>query len=167
MWINVIGIGVLQEDDYNIAINGLTPDTQYFYSINAINSGGEAWGASRTFLTLANNFSSWSSSNGVTGLASDDDDNDGFSNLLEYALGLNQGSPDLNVGSFNQNVISFPKGTEAVANGDILFTIETSPNMQDPWTTVTPTVDNNSTISYTLPNGQVRLFARLRVTQNN
>jgi hypothetical protein len=93
---------------------------------------------------------------------------DGLMNLLIYALAdlrtdHGNGSP----GTLTGRLLSFTKRPEAVANKDVTYMIETSPDLRNPWTTVTPNVNNGTTISYTLPNGVSggRVFARLKVTQ--
>ena len=51
---------------------------------------------------------------------------------------------------------------------DISYTIETSPDLLSPWTPVSyvlPDVNNGTTISYALPTGLGKIFARLVVTQ--
>ncbi|MCU0795088.1 MAG: Ig-like domain-containing protein [Akkermansiaceae bacterium] len=115
----------------------------------------------------AGGYADWATANGIVGTADDDDDNDGISNLLEYALGLTPGSADSLANSFNGSTLSFTAGAEAVAGGDLTYTIETSPDLgaSGPWTTVVTGLDVNNVISYTLPAG-TRLFARLRVIQN-
>jgi autotransporter-associated beta strand protein len=116
----------------------------------------------------ANNFDSWAAANNVTGGANGDSDNDGIGNLVEYALDLNPAASDGAAGSFDgaTRVLTFAKRAEALANGDVTYAIQTSATLApDSWATVTPDVNNATTISYTLPNGQGRLFARLVVSQ--
>ena len=112
-------------------------------------------------------FASWASANGITGQpAAGDFDHDGFSNLAEYALGNNPAAPDAIAAPVSASrVVSFTKGAQAVANGDVTYAIEESDDLglTDPWTVVTPTVNDASTISYTLP-VKPRVFARLKVT---
>lgn len=115
------------------------------------------------------NFASWALTNGVTGGPDGDSDNDGIKNLLEYALDLNFNSSDGSAGSFDGSVLSFTKRGEAVTNGDVTYQIETSPNLLDPWTPtsyVLPDVNDDITISYTLPPRLSKIFARLVVTSN-
>jgi len=115
----------------------------------------------------AGGYADWADNNGIVGGADDDDDNDGVSNILEYALGLTPGAPDSLADSFDGSTLSFTAGADAIAGGDLTYTIETSTDLgsSDPWTTVVTGLDINNVISYTLPTG-TRLFARLRVTQN-
>jgi hypothetical protein len=113
-------------------------------------------------------YASWASANGIAGQpASGDFDNDGLSNLIEYALGKSPTSSSVPAGSYASGTVSFSKGVEAVANGDVTWVIEESDDLgaTDAWQTVTPTVNNPSTISYTLPTGKPRVFVRLAVEQ--
>jgi hypothetical protein len=93
---------------------------------------------------------------------------DGISNLLLYALNLKLDGTNGSPGTLTGNLLSFTKRADAVTNGDVSYAIETSPNLQNPWTPVTPDVNNGSTISYTLPQGAAggAIFARLKVVQN-
>ena len=110
------------------------------------------------------NFATWASARGVTGGANGDSDHDGISNLVEYALLLNPAASDGSPGTLTGNVLSFTKRPEAVANRDVTYAIETSPNLREPWTIVAPAVNDGTTISFTLPTSQGTLFARLKVT---
>ncbi len=113
------------------------------------------------------NFASWAITNGVSGEpASGDFYNDGLSNLVEYALGKNPTVPSQPPGSLTGGVLSFTKGSEAIANGDVNYVIEESINLVAWSPVVTQNAPNASTtISYTLPTGQPKEFARLKVIQ--
>lgn len=116
----------------------------------------------------AGNYASWASANGIAGQAFDGDfDGDGLPNGLEYAIaGLNPSGPDGSPGTLANGTLTFTKRAEAVANGDVTYTIETSLSLAEgSWTPVTPDVNNATTISYTLPAGQGKLFARLLVAR--
>lgn len=97
-----------------------------------------------------------------------DPDNDSISNLVEYALAgfdptVGNGSPGSIVG---KNVV-FTKRPLAVSNGDLTYSIETSTTLgvaPSPWTAA-PAANGSSTISYTLPTGQTKDFARLKIVQ--
>ncbi len=92
---------------------------------------------------------------------------DGLSNLLIYALaGLKTDHANGSPGTLTNKVLSFNKRTDAVTNGDVTYTIETSPDLQNSWTPVSPDLNDATTISYTLPAGHGKIFARLVVTQN-
>ena len=111
-------------------------------------------------------FASWAAAQSpeVTGGPYGDSDNDSIPNLVEYALNLNPAASDGAPGTLTGRVISFSKRAEAVANGDVTYEIETSPDLNNPWTTVTPDSNDGTTINYTLPAGEEAIFGRLKVT---
>ncbi len=115
----------------------------------------------------ADNFATWAAANGIAGQPFNGDfDGDGIPNGMEYALaGLDPTAPGGFPGSFANGTLSFAKRPEAVDNGDVSYAIETSTTLQaGSWTPVTPDVDDDTTISYVLPAGQGKIFARLVVT---
>jgi endo-beta-N-acetylglucosaminidase D len=128
--------------------------------------------AAETFLlTVTPSFASWSASQGVPGaLATSDEDNDGISNLMEYAVGTSLQSPNASPGNLSGAVITYAKGSNAITNGDVTWIIETSETLAPgSWTTqVTHNPGNtSSTISHTLSSSlSGRVFARLRVSQS-
>lgn len=96
----------------------------------------------------------------------DDPDNDGIDNLTEYAVAnldptVNNGS----VGTFTGLTLSFAKRQPLA--GDITYSIEESTDLgvSDAWASVTPAVNDSTTISYTLPGGAAKDFLRLKVVQ--
>jgi hypothetical protein len=95
-----------------------------------------------------------------------DFDFDGLSNITEYALGLNPRASSVPPGTFSGGLLTFTKGTDAIANGDVVWVIEES-NSLTSWSPVVtqPAGDSAPSISYTLPTGQPKIFARLKVTQ--
>ena len=116
-------------------------------------------------------YTTWATANGITGQpASGDFENDGISNLVEYALGTNPTVSTQPAGVLAGNVITFTKGADAIANGDVSWVIETSQTLENgSWTAqVTQAAGNASaTISYTLtPGSPAKNFARLKATQN-
>lgn len=108
-------------------------------------------------------FAGWAAENNVTGGSNGDSDADGIQNLVEYALNLNPAGSDGAAGSFANNTVSFTKRELAVTNGDVTYGIETSEDLVT-WTVATPTVNDATTISYTLPTAQNKIFARLVLT---
>lgn len=111
-------------------------------------------------------FASWSSQNAGGQGPGGDFDLDGIPNLIEYALLTDPNGPDASVGTFVGDTLGFAKRPEAVSNGDIIYEIEVSTDLTGgEWTTVTPDVDDETRVSYTLPGSHTRLFARLKVTQ--
>jgi autotransporter-associated beta strand protein len=114
---------------------------------------------------LGGNYSTWAAANGIPGEPSSGDfDRDGLTNLVEYALGLNPTASSVPPGTFSGGTLSFTKGTEARANGDVIYEIEQSTTLGN-WTVVVPDSPASPTISHTLPAGQPRHFARLKVTR--
>lgn len=115
------------------------------------------------------NYSTWATANGISGEpASGDFDQDGLTNLVEYGLGLNPKVSSQPAGTFAGGTISFTKGADALANGDVGYVIEESTalgNISDPWEAVTPIESSPTaaTISYTFPTGLPRDFVRLKV----
>jgi autotransporter-associated beta strand protein len=112
---------------------------------------------------VTNDFASWASSQvpPVTGGPNGDDDNDGVSNLVEYAL-IDGGER----GVLSGNTITFTKrGTPY--GGDLTYIVETSETLSGSWT---PEVTHGpaelgSPISYNLAPapGTPKKFARLKV----
>lgn len=96
--------------------------------------------------------------------ANADPDSDGISNLIEYAIaGLDPTVSNSSIGTFSGLTLTFTKRTPLAA--DLVYIIETSPDLQLPWTAqVTHVLGNTDpTISYTLPSGQGKHFARLKL----
>jgi autotransporter-associated beta strand protein len=172
--IRIVGSAVL-----NLNFSGT--DTVRSLYINGSKQAGGTWGAVGSgaqhqsplitgtgFLQVANGaqFSDWATESGIPGeLPGGDFDYDGIANLLEYALGLSPTVPNASPGTFDGSTISFNKDSAAVANGDVAYAIQTSTTLAaGSWTTVTPTVNSPSLISYTLPTGLPKVFARLVVT---
>ena len=85
---------------------------------------------------------------------------------MEYALaGLDPTVPNGAIGTFSGNTLSYTKRQPLAA--DLSYVIETSPDLRQPWTAQVTQAPGNTdaTISYALPTGQGKLFARLRVEQ--
>lgn len=128
---------------------------------------GKVTGSDFTLMgaSIPNHYAAWASANGITGQAAPADfDKDGIANLVEYALGLDPTASSGSPGTVSGGILSFSKGTAASANGDVDYQIEQSADLAG-WVPVTPTVNDENTISYTLPSGDTRKFVRLRITQ--
>jgi hypothetical protein len=112
------------------------------------------------------NYASWAAAHGLSG-GPTAVGNTGIPNLLLYALNPNPNGSNDSSGTLTGRVLSYSKRGEAVANGDVSYAIEESDDLglTDPWTEVTAyTTKDATTISYTLPEGKGRTFARLVVT---
>jgi autotransporter-associated beta strand protein len=118
-------------------------------------------------ITAPGGFTQWAIDNNVVEGETGDDDKDGIINLVEYALGLDPQIGDPAPGTFVGNLLSFTKGTEAKAAGDVTYLIETSTSLAaGSWSTAAAAQDPD-TISYQLPANEPggRIFARLKVTR--
>lgn len=112
-------------------------------------------------------FASWATANGVTGGFNGDSDGDTLANAFEYALATNLNGPDASLSTRENGVVTYTKRADAVANGDVTYVLETSPDLVD-WTAqVTHDGTNlDATIFYTFPPAtpaNPRMFARLRI----
>lgn len=113
------------------------------------------------------NYASWAQANGIAGEPFDGDfDNDGIPNGVEYALGLDPTRSGQATGVFAGNTITFTKGVDAIANGDVGWTIETSTTLAaGSWVEEVsqPAGDPAAAISYTFtPGSPAKQFARLK-----
>jgi autotransporter-associated beta strand protein len=110
--------------------------------------------------TPSNNYASWALANNVTGGANGDSDNDGVSNLVEYAL-VDGGER----GSYSGNTITFTKRGAPYGN-DITYVIETSETLATGSWTSAVSGGSATEISYLFtPGSPAKKFARLKVEQ--
>ena len=115
-------------------------------------------------------FQQWATTNGIDGeLPGDDFDGDGLANFTEYALGRDPTAADGPAGTFDGITASYTKGADAIANGNVVYSIEESDDLgvTDPWTAVVTQAapDASQTISYALPTGKEKVFVRLNVVE--
>lgn len=149
--------------------------------------GGETWSFSTgsleftfdettgTLTAVQGGFASWIAGFGLAAGdqgPDDDPDQDGVSNLVEYAVaGRSPNAPEASPGNFAGGTLSFNKRPEAAADPKIGYRIEESDDLgeTDAWAeaSAAPPVYTNdaNVISYTLPTGKNRTFARLVVIQ--
>ncbi|MEK7953470.1 Ig-like domain-containing protein [Luteolibacter soli] len=117
----------------------------------------------QTAIYSPGSFDNWASANGIPGSNVDEDqDHDGISAVVEYALGLNPRAfnvlPQLGV----NGVISFHKGAEAAVDPGVTYKLQISTDLKN-WSTLTPTVNDASDIKGQLPNSSTKVFGRLTV----
>ena len=128
------------------------------------------------FLTAtggASNYASWANDptkGNIPGEpASGDFDKDGIANIVEYALGQNPRVSSQPAGVLSANTITYTKGADAIANGDVSWVIETSQTLDaGSWSPAftQPGGDPALTIAFTFtPGTPAKNFARLSVTQ--
>lgn len=136
---------------------------QYIATISISSSG--AITASKAGGSTGGNFSSWATTNNITGGLLGDSDKDGILNIIEYALDLDLQGSDGSLGTFANGTWIFTKRAEAVANGDVTYAIEVSDDLgvTQPWTVTGATTNTPEQITFALPPGKVRTFARLKV----
>ena len=101
--------------------------------------------------------------------ATGDDDNDGISNLIEFAVeGQDPTVSNSTVGTYSGLTVTFLKRQEDPAVGGITYAIEQSTDLgvTDTWADVAPTTNTDTEISYEMPGTEVKDFVRLKVTQD-
>jgi autotransporter-associated beta strand protein len=131
-----------------------------------------AYGGKAVTLTIpgVNNYASWATDNSISGQSfSSDYDSDGIINGVEYALGTDPKVSTQPAGVLAGNTLTFTKGSAAITNADVSWTIETSETLEaGSWmSAVTQAAGNASaSIAYSFtPGTPVKKFARLKVVQ--
>jgi autotransporter-associated beta strand protein len=182
--IDLTGASIANGNSWQIVAAALLPTTTFGANFNVAGfteasdvwtkvDGSDTWTFSEStgVLNLASSgggsYSTWASANGIDGEPAERDfDNDGLSNLMEYALGKNPTTSSQPAGVMSGNTITFTKGADAIANGDVSWVIEQSSNLGS-WTPVVAQAagDASPTISHSLPTGQPKVFARLKVVK--
>ena len=163
----------------SLVINGGAPlaDGTYGSSTSGATNAGlaspDTYFAGTGILTVSSggDYATWAIAKGIPGEpASGDYENDGISNLVEYALGTDPKVSTQPAGVYSGNTITYTKGADAIANGDVSWIIETSTTLgSGSWTpqVTQPGGDPALTILYTFtPGSPPKNFARLKVTQN-
>ena len=104
-------------------------------------------------------YASWAATNAGGQAADLDFDNDGVLNGVEFFMGETGSTFTANPGVVDGKV-TWPKSAGFTGT----YAVETSPDLAT-WTPQTEgVVDNGTSVEYTLPTGEVRLFLRLAVT---
>ncbi len=146
------------------------------YHVVVSNSAGSAISAVAT-LTLTEPYAAYLSAHGLAaGSDSEDPDGDGVVNLLEFALGGDPTSPEIDllpVATYDSSalLLSFTVSTDL---GSATYSVESTTDLAT-WTTATPgengvlrTVASAGSglnlVVYSLPVSAERIFARVRVT---
>jgi autotransporter-associated beta strand protein len=134
------------------------------YAVNVITGGT---GQQAVLTSTTGGYSSWASTNANGQTADLDFDKDGVSNGIEYFMNAAAGftaNPSIVSGA-----ITWPNGGNIPASAyGTQFKVQTSSNLST-WTDVAEgnlTTNTNSTLTYTLPTGAGKIFARLVVTPN-
>ena len=144
----------------NLYLDGVaqTPGTYGSLTSSATNKVAYITGTGILNVVGLTGYTSWAATNAGGGAATADYDKDGMPNGVEYFMGQTGSSFTPNPAIINGKV-TWPKDPAALATG----IVETSPDLSV-WTTATGVVDNGTTLEYTLPNTDPKLFVRLRVT---
>jgi len=146
------------DTDVMATLSGLTPQTLYHFRARAVNSAGETLGDDQTFTTAGTPLEVWKFTHfGATWAAVDmsaDPDNDGISNLLEYALGGDPttGDPQILPQASMQNAhlqLSFTRNAD---HTDLTYTVSASNDL-----TLWSPIAHSTNGGMTLPVGEVNL----------
>jgi len=164
-------------NDANQYMDGAIGEVKFYQGrMSAVDFAAEQLALTQKWITgsPSTDFTSWVDSTFANGTLTDktatgDDDNDGISNLIEFAVeGQDPTVSNSTVGTYSGLVVTFLKRQEDPAVGGITYAIEQSTDLgvTDTWEAVTPTVDDVNSISYTLPGAVPKDFVRLKVTQD-
>ena len=169
-----------------IFIGGSNSSAQYmdgaigevkFYQgrMSAVDFAAEQLALTQKWITgsPSTDFTSWVDGTFTNGTLSDksatgDDDNDGISNLIEFAVqGQDPTVSNSTVGTYSGLTVTFLKRQADPAVGGITYAIEQSTDLgvTDTWADVAPTTNTDTEISYEMPGTEAKDFVRLKVTQ--
>lgn len=162
-----------------LALNGFNQTVKSLYFGNAQQASG-TWGAPGSgathidgtrfsgtgvlSVTTAPDFSAWAVANAPGQTVSQDHDNDGVSNGIEYFMGLSGSAFTANPGVVAGKV-SWPKGAAYIGAYGVDYVVQTSPDLTT-WTDILvgdPNLSNGTPLEYTLPTAS-KVFTRLKVT---
>jgi autotransporter-associated beta strand protein len=151
-----------------LIIDGVTqPGNGAVY--NQSNTSGAITGSGSIQVGVAppSGYDSWVTTNSVTEGENGDDDKDGIINLVEYALGSDPKASNPSPGTFVGNTLTFTKGAQAKAAGDVSYQIETSTTLETGSWTPAAATESADDISYLLPTGLPggKVFGRLKITK--
>ena len=134
------------------AVNGLPSGYALDYNYNSLNQIA-------LVVSTATGYEAWAATNAGGQTADLDFDGDGVLNGVEFFLGETGSTFTTNPGVVDGKV-TWPKG----AGFQGTYEVQTSPDLTT-WTPQTVgVVDNGTSVEYTLPTGEARIFVRLAVT---
>jgi autotransporter-associated beta strand protein len=156
---------------FGSSMGGLLPGQLALISVNGAGAGTYTLDTNGFLVAPggSNNYASWANDPAKGNIpgepATGDFDNDGITNIVEYALGQNPRVSSQPAGVLAGNVITYTKGADAIANGDVSWVIETSTTLAPGSWTSEPVIAG-PTVTYTFtPSTPTKKFARLKVTQ--
>ncbi len=113
----------------------------------------------RSNVSTTVNYATWATANNASNDPLADHDGDGVSNAMEFFMGESGSSNTVMPGIMN-GAITWSRNSLANAS----YVVKTSPDLVT-WTPATTgVVDSGRSVSYTLPEGQPKIFVRLEVT---
>jgi hypothetical protein len=163
-------------NDANQYMDGAIGEVKFYQGrMSAVDFAAEQLALTQKWITgsPSTDFTSWVDSTFANGTLTDktatgDDDNDGISNLIEFAVeGQDPTVSNSTVGTYSGLTVTFLKRQEDPAVGGITYAIEQSTDLgvTDTWAEVTAKTDTLTEISYEMPGTEAKDFVRLKVTQ--
>jgi len=162
----------LQAQGIHEILAGLQSGTTYQFRLVATNGNGTSIGQTTTFTTPnGGGYQDWADLHEVGG-PDEDEEQDGWVNLLEYALGTDPRAgghdrPSITSNAVGQARLNLSKGEAAGLDPRLHYSVQASTNLLS-WSTAGVTVVEDSTTAiiadYTLPAD--RVFLRLSVTMD-